>query len=49
MTADAKPISKEDLLTIYGIWRKVGTRALIDAVRFCQHYEPVSPEEAKKS
>lgn len=46
MSDGTKLLSKDDLLTIYAIWRKVGTRALINAVRFCQHYQPVSPDQA---
>lgn len=38
-------LSREDLLTLHRIWQRVGTRAMIDAVRFCQHYEDVAPPQ----
>lgn len=40
-------LSRDDLLTLHAIWKRVGTRAMIDAVRFCQHYEEVSPPKGE--
>lgn len=46
MSEERKLLTNEDLLALHAIWRRVGTRTMIDAVRFIQSYEaPPSPPE----
>lgn len=46
MSEERKLLNNDDLLALHAIWRRVGTRAMMDAVRFIQAYEaPPSPPE----
>ena len=46
--ADTKKglLTNDDLLVLHAMWKRLGTRSMIDAVRFIQSYEaPPSPPE----
>ena len=36
---EKKLLTNDDLMTLHAIWKRVGTRTMIDAVRFIGSYE----------
>lgn len=41
------PVTQADLLALHAMWKRVGTRAMINAIRFIADYEPPPPPPPK--